>query len=140
MRCLKISEKQVDEVFQLRHREKWTLKKIADHFHVSIKTIQTIVQGKSHRGVAIDEAVRRACVRAERKKLSIRRRSRSKPCAGWKPSLQKQVHVRQSKLRKAAMKYRFSSLSIRTVANRFGISPTSLHRELVHRGIRRREK
>lgn len=131
MKSLRINELRLVEVFQLRHVEKWTLKQIADHMGLAIKSVQGIVQGRTHLRLAVDHPLRRACVRAERKKLHAHRRSRSKECRTWKPSLKKRVRVRRGKLRKGVNAY-WGLKSIRKAARAVGVSPTALHRELLN--------
>ena len=130
MKSLKINELRIVEVFQLRHREKWTLKQIADQMGLAIKSVQGIVQGQTHLKLAVNHPLRRACVRAERKKLHAHRRSRSKECKTWKASLKKRVRVRQGKLTKGVRTY-WVVKSIRKAARAVGVSPTALHRELL---------
>ena len=130
MKSLMINELRIVEVFQLRHVAKRTLKQIADHIGLAIKSVQGIVQGRTHLKLAVDHPLRRACVRGERKKLHAHRRSRSRECKTWKPSLKKCVRLRRGKLTKGVTAYR-KLRSIREAAKAVGVSPTALHRELL---------
>lgn len=114
------------EVFQLRRRG-YTLKVIAARFGVSIPSIQAVVKGRSHRHVELDHPDRRACVRAELKKLKARRDEKDRRLKrGW-----------QRRLSRGVMDY-VLGYSLRAAAARAGVGLSLLHRELVKRGVPRR--
>lgn len=123
---VKISESDVLRVFQaMRGGE--TFASIAARLGVADRSVAAVALGRSHAGVLPDHPDRKACVRAERQRLSAYDREREvRASRKWKKQMQW-----------AVWDY-ILGCSVRTAAARNCVGVSALYRELIRRGTARR--
>lgn len=125
---MKLSDSDVLIVFQAR-RAGETFATIAARLGVADRSVAAVALGRSHAGVLPDHPDRKACVRAERRRLAARDlERRERASRKW-----------WEKMLRAVWDYR-SGRSVRVAAARNGVGVSALYRELVYRGEPRRPK
>ncbi|MFO0796339.1 MAG: hypothetical protein U0804_02615 [Gemmataceae bacterium] len=113
-------------VFQAR-RAGETFAAIAARLGVADRSVAAVAIGRSHVHVLPDHPDRKACVRAERRRLTDREDGQRERASG----------KGRKRMQRAVWDY-LIGYSIRTAAAWNGVGVSALHRELVGRGTARR--